>query len=219
MDPGDRAWSRETGSIMQSVVRRSETRERSIIIGLAVGVATLVALYLGLRSSVLDRGANGTLMPYQMLVRDLVSADQTDFTRLRESLLEAESARAQTGRWPEAAAVSALPVSGASADASAYKWARTQRNFVVNYLGLPEGDVSAPAWLLRIQEPDPATPTDSAPNDEEHHRLPDRTVLHVSIWTHRFGGQVTPDFFIKPETAGWTQLLTAPLNPIVSSKK
>ena len=55
--------------------------------------------------------------------------------------------------------------------------------------------------------------------DEEHHRLKDGTVLHVSIWIHRFGGQVAPDFFIKPETAGWTQLLIAPLNPLVSSKK
>ncbi len=200
-------------------VRRADTRERSIIIGLAVGVATLVALYVGLRSSVLDGGANGTLMPYQMLVRDLVSSDQTTFNHLRDSLLEAESVRAQTGRWPEAAIVKALPGGGSQGETSSYRWALAQRNIVVNYLGLPEGDVSAPAWLIRVQEPDPAAPNDSAPNDEEHHRLPDKTVLHVSIWTHRFGGQVAPDFFVKPETAGWTQLLTAPVNPIVPSKK
>jgi hypothetical protein len=199
-------------------VRRADTRERSIIIGLAVGVATLVALYVGLRSSVLDGGANGTLMPYQMLVRDLVSADQATFNRLRDSLLEAESVRAQAGRWPEATTVGALP-GGGPGEGPTYKWVRTQQNFVVNYLGLPEGDVSAPAWLIRVQEPDPATPTDSAPNDEEHHRLPDKTVLHVSIWTHRFGGQVPPDFLVKPENAGWTQLLTAPVNPVVAPKK
>jgi hypothetical protein len=65
-----------------------------------------------------------------------------------------------------------------------------------------------------VQEPDPLTSTDTAPNDEEHHRLPDGTVLHVSIWMHRFGGQMKPEFFARPENAGWTQLLTAPVNPI-----
>ena len=204
--------------MMKTAVQPSATRERSIVIGLAAAVAVLVALYLGLRSSVFGGGTSGTLMPYQMLVRDFVSADQTAFARLRDSLIEAEAVRSQTGRWPEASQVPSLNAAG-TVDGAEYKWVRTQRNIVINYLGLPDGDVSAAAWLLRIQEPDPASPTDSAPNDEEHHRLPDGTVLHVSIWTHRFGGQVAPDFFIKPETAGWTQLLTAPLNPIGTFRK
>jgi hypothetical protein len=203
---------------MTPVVRSSPGGERGIIVGLAIGVVAVVALYLGLRSTVLDGG--GTLMPYQMLVRDLVTSDQAVFDRLRQSLVEAEAIRARTGQWPEASAVTALAASDAAPASGTpiYNWRRTQRNIIVNYLGLPDGDASSAAWLLRVQEPDPAVPTDSAPNDEEHHRLPDGTVLHVSIWTHRFGGQVAPDFFPKPEMAGWTQLLTAPLNPLLSSK-
>jgi len=73
---------------------------------------------------------------------------------------------------------------------------------------------AAPAWMIAIKEPEPGVPTDTAPNDEEHHRLPDGTVLHVSVWTHRFGGQLEKAFVAAPEAAGWTQVLVAPLNPL-----
>jgi len=135
--------------MMKTAVQPSATRERSIVIGLAAAVAVLVALYLGLRSSVFGGGTSGTLMPYQMLVRDFVSADQTVFARLRDSLIEAETVRSQTGRWPEASQVPSLNAAG-TVDGAEYKWVRTQRNIVINYLGLPDGDVSAAAWLLRI---------------------------------------------------------------------
>ena len=98
--------------------------------------------------------------------------------------------------------------------AAAYTWRRAAVGVVTHYLGLPAEDVSAAAWMIVIREPEPGVPTDTAPNDEEHHRLPDGTVLHVSIWTHRFGGQVDPAFVPQPEAAGWTQVLVAPLNPL-----
>src|SRR4029077_19233010 len=98
--------------------------------------------------------------------------------------------------WPEPAALSGLPALLPASDepipSSAYKWTRTQEGLVVNYLAVPSDDDAAAAWLLRIQEPDPNTPLDVAPNDEVHHRLPDGTVLHVTIWTHRFGGGGSP---------------------------
>jgi hypothetical protein len=190
-------------------------RERTLILGVAVGVAALVALYLGLRSAALGTVAGGNLFPYQMLVRDLVQADQSVFNQLRQSVLEAESQRAKTGQWPPADAVRTLPIESAGVDgvvpASPFVWRMTQQNIIVNYLGIPAGEGSAPAWLVRVQEPDPIAPIDVVPNDEVHHRLPDGTVLHVSIWTYRFGSQLKSAFFAKPETAGWTQLLTAPL--------
>jgi hypothetical protein len=214
---------RGEGPGVPRVIQASGNRERSIIIVLAVAVALVVALYLGLRSSVVDTGESGSLLPYQMLVRDLVQSDQLVFNYLRQGLQEAEAGRSGTGRWPEPDLLRSLSSDTTRGDVStppfSYTWARTQKNIVVNYLGLPRGDVSAAAWLIRIQEPDPLVPTDKAPNDEEHHRLADGTVLHVSIWTHRFGGQVPPDFLVRPETAGWTQLLTAPLSPTVSSRK
>lgn len=195
---------------------KAGNRERSIVLGLAAIVAVLFAMYLGLRTTATGGGAGGSLMPYQMLVRDVVSTDQAMFEHLREALLKAESGRSRTGQWPAPAMVSrlnAMPVAGSSASVR-YTWALARQHIIVNYLGLPEGEASAAAWLLRIQEPDPLSAADTAPNDEEHHRLPDGTVLHVSIWTHRFGGQMTPEFFPKPELAGWTQLLTAPVGPL-----
>jgi hypothetical protein len=220
MTPGDHRDTPTGASRATSgtPVGQSGNRERTIIIGVAAAVTVVVAAYLGLRTAALDSGAGGTLMPYQVLLRDFVSSDQAMFQRLRQSLLDAEAVRAGTGQWPDAGSVASLPITSPSPDPSipapAYSWTRTQQGIIVNYLGLPGADASAAAWLIRIQEPDPLVPADRALNDEEHHRLPDGTVLHVSIWTHRFGGQMTPAFFPKPENAGWTQILTAPLAPL-----
>jgi hypothetical protein len=208
------------GAIGTTTLGAKRGRERSIIVAVAIVIAAAVGLYLGLRAS---GGGTGTLLPYQMLARDLVQSDQEIFTRLRQCLLDAEALRARQGSWPEPDAVASLPTSpigasGAGATSAgggaSYTWTLTQQHIIVNYLRLPSGDASASAWLIRVQEPDPAAPTDSAPNDEEHHRLPDGTVLHVSIWTHRFGSQLTRAFLPKPELVGWTQILTAPLSPL-----
>jgi hypothetical protein len=172
-------------------------------------------VYFALRTSVTE---SGRLLPYQMLVRDLVSSDQAMVGILKQSLLDAETLRTVTGRWPEAPAVTSLPKTAPGGEASlpvaTYSWQRAAVGVVTHYLGLPAEDVSAAAWLIVIREPEPGVPTDSAPNDEEHHRLSDGTVLHVSTWMHRFGGQVGAAFVPQPQAAGWTQLLNAPLNPL-----
>jgi len=199
---------------------RSVARERVTILALAGLVVTIVAGYLVFRSSALGDAAGASLTPFQMLVRDLVGPEQLMFGRLQQAVSEAEALRAQTGRWPEPAALGGLPALLPTGDesipSSAYKWTRTQEGFVVNYLAVPLDDDAAAAWLLRIQEPDPNTPLDVAPNDEVHHRLPDGTVLHVTIWTHRFGGRVSPAFTLQPELSGWTQLLTAPVRAVAA---
>ena len=89
--------------------------------------------------------------------------------------------------------------------------------------------MSARAFLLTLvlgvsvaaqpPQPPPPAPIDPAPNDETHHRLPDGTVLHVSIWTHRFGGQIDRRFVQQPERSGWTQVLTAPVPPAPALRK
>ena len=182
------------------------------VLALGAGVIILIAVYFGLRSSVTE---TGRLLPYQMLARDLVSADQGMFNTLKETLLNAERLRSSSGRWPEAASLDKLPQSVPGGEGSAgFTWRAQTQGVITHYVGLPAQDVSAPAWMIAIREPEPGVPTDTAPNDEEHHRLPDGTVLHVSIWTHRFGGQVDPAFAPQPEAAGWTQVLVAPLNPL-----
>jgi hypothetical protein len=206
----------------RTAVGRSVARERVTILALAGLVVTIVGGYLVFRSSALGDAAGASLTPYQMLVRDLVGPEQLMFGRLQQAVSEAEAIRAQTGRWPEPSALSGLPALMPTGDEStpspAYKWTRTQEGVVVNYLALPSDDDAAAAWLLRIQEPDPNTPVDVAPNDEVHHRLPDGTVLHVTIWTHRFGGRVSPAFALQPELTGWTQLLTAPVRAVAPAR-
>ena len=103
---------------------------------------------------------------------------------------------------------------GGGGGAAAYTWQVQNQGVITHYVGVPAQDASAPAWMIAIKEPEPGVPTDTAPNDEEHNRLPDGTVLHVSVWTHRFGGQIDQKFLPQPEAGGWTQVLVAPLNPL-----
>jgi hypothetical protein len=180
------------------------SRERVGVLGLAALIVTMVGVYLALRSSAIDGAGSGTLLPYQTLVRSLVSSDQATFGDLQKSLLEIEAARAGV---PQGAA----PTS--------YTWIVGREGLFLNYLAIASDDVSAAAWLIVIQEPDPAAVPDPAQNDEEHHRLPDGTVLHVSIWMHRFGEQVARDFVRQPQTVGWVQVLMAPRNPVAQTRK
>ena len=59
----------------------------------------------------------------------------------------------------------------------------------VNYLGIPDRP-GAPAWLVVVQEPEPGVPPDQTFEDEEHHRLLDGTMLHVSTWNHDNGARI-----------------------------
>jgi len=188
-------------------------QERFRVLALGAGIVVLVAVYFGMRSPV---GEPGRLLPYQMLMRDLVSADQMMFNALKQSLLDAEATRNATGRWPQVPALSSLPtrMPGDTLTPASYSWRLETNGVITHYVGVPGADTSAPAWMIAIKEPEPGVPTDTAPNDEEHHRLVDGTVLHVSIWTHRFGVQVEPAFLPQPEAGGWTQVLVAPLNPL-----
>jgi hypothetical protein len=190
---------------------RRGLRERAGVLALVGIVVTLVAVYLALNaaSDGSDTGKGG-LLPYQTLAGTLPESDRRTFLALREWLLTAEADRARTSRWPDAAWV-VLP--GAES-----KWTRFERGVVTNYLGQP-GDPSQPAWLLEIQEPEPGTPPDPAPNDEEHHRLPDGTTLHVYVWTHPFGGQVPAAFVPQPRTSGWTEVFSKAPNPVFAIRR
>ena len=180
-------------------------RERAGVLGLAALVVLAIAVYLALKSSAVESPGAGSLLPYQELAATLINADQTMFADLTKQMLEIEALRAAQGRWPDAGRLEAP---------AGFRWTTSREGYFLNYLATPTDDGSAAAWLLVIQEPDPQAPTDPAPNDETHHRLPDGTVLHVSIWTHRFGGQIDRAFVRQPERNGWTQVLTAPVPPV-----
>jgi hypothetical protein len=195
-------------------IRPPSVREETLnVLKVASAIVVVVAAYLFRPSFGGQPATNrpGDLLPFQTLVRDAPPADQRMFRELREGLLEAERVRSTSGRWPDAAALAAESIPPFAADPTrkdaTYRWSTLAQGTTVNYVGIPSTP-SVSAWLLLVIEPAPGDPPDPAPNDETHHRLPDGTTLHVSIWqvpekSRGSGFTATP----LPQNEGWTQLL------------
>jgi hypothetical protein len=148
------------------------------------------------------------LLPFQTLIQDRPPTEQRMFRELQEGLLEAEARRADAGSWP---AVDRLAADGIppfapdpTAKAGPYDWRAIVSGTFVNYLGVPRRP-GAPAWLVLIQEPDPGAAPDPAREDEEHHRLVNGAMLHVSTWI-RIDPNIAPRIVRAPQAEGWTQL-------------
>jgi hypothetical protein len=204
-------------SIRTVEIRPPSVRAETLNVLKASGaIVLLVAVYLfrpAMFGGADERAASrpADLLPFQRLASDAPGTDQRMFRELQEGLLEAERTRAATGRWPEAAALASEGIPPFAADptrkAATYRWSTLVQGTTVNYAGIPAA-ASAPAWLLVILEPDAGAPPDPAPNDETHHRLPDGTTLHVSIWqvpenTRQTGFSAVT----RPQNEGWVQLL------------
>jgi len=189
---------------------RLRGRERAGVFALAGLIVLGVAAYLALNASRDSTDAGRGLFPYQTLARTLPAPDQAQFRTLRDVLPAAEAGRARTSRWPEPASL-ALPGAG-------YRWTRFERGVITNYFGQPQ-DPAQSAWLLEIQEPEPGVPPDPAPNDEEHHRLPDGTTLHVYVWMHNYGGQVAAGFVPQPQNSGWIEVFSTVPNPAFAIRR
>jgi hypothetical protein len=194
-------------------------RERTRILALAALIVGAVAFYLTFGVSRSRPDGQRNLLPYQALARTLAQPEQQMYSALRRGLAEVEADRAGTSRWPEPLVLQARGVPPfANGSNNPFEWQKFQQGATVNYLGLP-ADPSAPAWLLAIQEPEPNQPPDPAPNDDEHHRLPDGTTLHIYVWTHRFGGRVNAKFTPQPQSDGWTEIFAAPPNPVLPARR
>jgi len=150
------------------------------------------------------------LLPYQSLIRDGAPADQRVFRELQEGLLEAERIRAASGQWPDVAMLAAEGIPPFAPDPTRgvpYTWTSVRQDWAINYLGVPS-DPAAPAWVLVILEPEPGALPDPAPDDETHHRLPDGTTLHVSIWQMPEGKRRSGFAALRlPQNEGWTNVL------------
>jgi hypothetical protein len=150
------------------------------------------------------------LLPYQKLIREAPAEQQRMFRDLREGLLEAERIRAQTGHWPDVTTLAAEAIPPFAPDPTRsldYTWTSVRQDWAINYLGVPS-DSSQSAWLLVILEPEPGAPADQAPDDETHHRLPDGTTLHVSIWSMPEGKRRSSFAALRlPQNDGWTNWL------------
>jgi hypothetical protein len=193
-------------------------RKETLVVGqLVVVVVAIVGFYLANTAwSAGNDTRAGDLLPYQALVRDRPSSDQRMFRELQEGLLEAERVRSATGGWPPPAALAEQSIPPFAPDPTRpekYTWAVTQHGAFVDYRATP-AVTGLPAWLLLVQEPDKGAPPDPAKEDEEHHRLTDGTMLHVSVWTHAEGLDLPAHFISLPQVEGWTQLrIGPPLNP------
>jgi hypothetical protein len=197
----------------------SSARERASVLALVGLVIGGIGFYLALRASGTSRDSQKNLLPYQVLARSLPESEQQTFTAIRRGVLDAEADRARLAAWPAPAVLAERGVVPfADRGGSALAWQQFHAGKTVDYLGLP-ADPSSSAWLLVLQEPEPNMPPDPAPLDDEHHRLPDGTTLHVYVWMHRYGGRVTPGFTSQPQVQGWTQVFRTPPNPLFLPKQ
>jgi hypothetical protein len=199
--------------------RRGGWRERTGVLVLAGAIVGGVGAYLVLTNAT-GGGAAKNLLPYQTLAATLPVPDQQTFGAIRAGLLVAEEDRAAASAWPDPARLADRGVApfAATNGGPEYRWSRLQDGAIIDYFGQP-ADASQPAWLLEIQEPEPGMPPDPAPPDEEHHRLPDGTMLHVYVWMHPYGGQVPVGFVRQPQTSGWTEVFSRPPNPVYYNRR
>ena len=199
-------------------IRPPSVRAETVnVLRAAAAIVLLVAAYvyrpaLGTDESptLQSRQSSIALLPYQRLVREASPIEQRVFRELQEGLLEAERIRAATGGWPDAAALAAEGIPPFADDPTQkvrYSWTSVRQDWVTNYLGVP-ADPTQPAWALVILEPEPGAVPDPAPNDETHHRLPDGTTLHVSIWNIPEEKRRSGFAALRlPQNEGWQQLL------------
>jgi hypothetical protein len=180
----------------------------------AMGITAVVWLYLA--NNPFPEAGGGTLqrnlLPFQKVVQTLPPAEQRTFRELQVALLEAETIRSTEEKWPEP---DRLAMDGIEPFAlnpalktTPTQWSLVRNGLIFNYVGIPR-EPGVPAWLVVVQEPDPALPPEAFVEDEEHDRLIDGSVLHVSIWNHPNGSSILAKPVQVPQAEGWSQLYAA----------
>lgn len=173
---------------------------------IVVGVWMYVALTAG--SAVATRGPRN-LLPFQRMVADRPFDEQRMFRELQEGMLEAERGRADTGRWPTPDALAADGVPPFAPDPTRkvpYTWTLLVDGVTANYMGIPAAGPGAAAWLVLLQDPTPGVPPDQTFEDEEHHRLSNGVMVHISNWVRAEPVPGAVRLVRMPQAEGWTQL-------------
>jgi hypothetical protein len=175
-----------------------------------IAVAIVLGVWLYLASALGDQSTvRKNLLPYQATIQSRPDIDQRMFRELQEGLLEAERVRSADRAWPEPSSLAEQGIPPFAVDPTAksarFEWHLIRAGTIVNYLGVPDRP-GVPAWLLLVQEPEPGVPPDQNFEDEEHNRLLDGTMIHVSTWSHADGVQVSPRIVRLPQAEGWTQI-------------
>ena len=201
-------------AVRDEAIDSPSAREEFVaVVRAAMAVVFLTWLYLA--SDPFAAGGTTTargLLPFQSFIRDRPADDQRMFRELQAALLEIERVRSDEGAWPTTEALAADGVEPFAVNPAIkgprYSWRVSRAGRTLNYVGVP--DRPGTAWLVWVQEPDPAAPEVFRP-DEEHHQLLDGSVLHVSTWS-RADPRVPDTTSVAPQFEGWTQLyaVTAP---------
>lgn len=166
------------------------------------------------------RGAPSSAAPmaaWQRRFADLEPALQRALRELHEGAVEALRLRGEEGSWPDVdrlAADGVPPFADDGVDRGRRRFVRGVERNDVQYAGLPARDDGTRSLLLRLLEPLPGDPEGSDPRvplepDEQHRRLADGTLLHVSFWI----GPERPHRAVEPPVRdpareGWTQVLS-----------
>jgi hypothetical protein len=157
-----------------------------------------------------SRGGSG-LLPYQVLFRDLPSAEQRAFRAMQEGAAEAVRLRGEQGRWPstdDLGGAGVPPFARDPLDKARLQWRSQTDGLFTNYVGVPSAPGEMPMLLILVQEPDPVTgekPPPPSVVDEEHQLLGDGTLLHVTYWTHA-PAVLRGGVLVDPAIEGWQQI-------------
>lgn len=161
-----------------------------------------------------------SMLPFQVLFRDLPSTEQREFRQMQEGFGEAMAERGRSGAWASAEALGATgvpPFAPDVLDRTGLRWSQRRDGLLVQYVGLPAAGSGAPAYMIFVQEPDPVTGEKVDPKaatDEEHQVLRDGTLLHVTYWK-RGGAVPSSGVVAEPALQGWSQIrLTNPFEKV-----
>lgn len=189
------------------VVPPRRSREEFYVM-LACSTVVLAALWWILATRPAP-GVSMDALPFQIMFQELPSGEQRTLRALLDGEDEAKRRRDAEGAWPsvERLAQDQIPPFAPDVlDRAGYRWSMRREGLLLNYAGAPDVPGS-PDFLLLIQEPDPASGelTQAGVVDEEHQRLSDGKLLHVTYWK-RAQATRPATFVTRPEVEGWTQI-------------
>jgi hypothetical protein len=155
---------------------------------------------------------NASLSPYERRFQDLPFEDQRIFRNVQEGVADAARARSATGRWPrveDLAARGVPPFAVDPIDRAHYRWHMLETGRTVDYVGIPDAASGRDAFFVIISEPDPGTPDDPlAKEDDEHFRLANGPMIHLSIWVGPALVGRTSSFAVLPVEDGYRMILS-----------
>jgi hypothetical protein len=202
-----------TAIAVRTVIVSPSTRETRRVIAAVFFVAYAAAILTEASwcTGVANQPTMSTsLASDEIAFRELPSDDQRIYNEAVGGLADAESVRSRTGRWPDVAELAArhiAPFAPDPIDRAAYAWRIERDGLLVNYIGTPSAESKRPELAIIVLEPDPSTPIDpEAVEDEQHHKLRDGTLLHVSIW--RGSRTLAAAVTAPPIELGWRRITT-----------